>query len=141
MTLKVMHTAAEAFPPPLAVCKPCCQHTPAGPMHVHGNVARACQELCFATQVSFNAHAVTLVCPLACLVCWMQKPEVQKRPANAYNLFFKEQYSQVAVGGLKVTDAAKEIAARWKSLPEAEKARYKATADEAMRAYKASQGL
>lgn len=70
-----------------------------------------------------------------------EKPEVQKRPANAYNLFFKEQYSQVAVGGLKVTDAAKEIAARWKSLPEAEKARYKATADEAMRAYKASQGL
>lgn len=71
----------------------------------------------------------------------MQKPEVEKKPGNAYNLFFKEQYSQVAAGGMKVTEAAKEIGARWKSLSEADKARYKAAADEAMRAYKATHGL
>lgn len=63
-----------------------------------------------------------------------------KKPGNAYNVFYAEQYSAVAKPGGSVTEAAKEIAGLWKALPEAEKERRKAAATQAMEAWKAAHG-
>lgn len=49
-------------------------------------------------------------------------PSKPKRAPSAYNLYFKELYPQL---GMKVTEAAKEVGARWRSLPDHEKQRYK----------------
>jgi hypothetical protein len=58
------------------------------------------------------------------------QPVKPKKALNAYNMYFKEQYAQLG-GTLKVTEAAKQIGALWKSLPESEKQRYKVAAEAA----------